>query len=235
MDDWDRHAEWWLGEVRDDPIYALDVIPLALDLIDDTGVLLDLGCGEGQVMRRVAAAAIGCDISPRLLAEARGSGWVVRCRLPDLGWVRTGAVDGAFAVLVLEHLPTLGLFEAAARVVRKGGQLVVVMNHPAFTPEDAGPLLDPGDGEVLWRWGRYFEDAETFMALDDGSVAFYHRPLATILTAAAEAGWCLDRLVEQGLSDAAIAAEPGYAGQEQMPRLLGARWINTQGSRPFCR
>lgn len=234
-DSWVGHAEWWLEQVAGDRIYQLDVIPLGLELIEDGGTLLDLGCGEGQMMRMLRARTIGCDVSPRLLEKAAPVGPVVRCRLPDLGWLRPDAVDGAFAILVLEHLSDLQLFDAVARAVKPGGQLSVVMNHPAFTAEGAGPLMDPSDGEFLWRWGGYFEEAETEMRAGDTSVKFHHRPLAAILTAAAAAGWYLDRLIERGFSDEAVATEPGYAGQQQMPRLLGARWINTQGSRPSCR
>ena len=107
----------------------------------------------------------------------------------------------------------------------------MVMNHPAFTAKGAGPLLDPSDGEILWRWGNYFEAAACSMKTDGPAVTFYHRPLATVLNAAAQAGWMLERFVEVGFSEAAIATEPGYVGQEQMPRLLGVSWMNTQGSR----
>lgn len=234
--DWIDHADWWLDEVADDPIYQLDVLPLAIDLIgDQSGLLLDLGCGEGQVMRAIAGSVIGCDISPQLLARAKAAGPVVRSALPDLSWVRDDSVDLAYAVLVLEHLADERVFATASRIVREGGALVVVMNHPAFTADGAGPLLDPRDGEVLWRWGDYFRAAACSMKTDGAVVTFYHRPLATVLNAAAQGGWMLERLVEVGFSKAAIATEPGYVGQEQMPRLLGVRWTNTQGSRVFRR
>jgi SAM-dependent methyltransferase len=230
--EWIDHADWWLGEIADDPIYQLDVLPLAADLIGTSDrLLLDLGCGEGQVMRATRGRVVGCDISSKLLSRAKSAGPVVQAALPDLSWLKDSTVDLAYAVLVLEHLADEQIFAAASRVVRDGGALVIVMNHPAFTAEGAGPLMDPSDGEMLWRWGKYFEAAACPMETDGAAVTFYHRPLATVLNAAAEAGWMLERVVEVGFSKAAIAAEPGYVGQEQMPRLLGARWMNTQGSR----
>ncbi len=87
------------------------------------------------------------------------------------------------------------------------------------------------DGEVLWRWGEYFIESQVEMPGGHAPVAFYHRPLATILNAAADAGWMLDHIDERGFSPEAIASQPGYVGQEQMPRLLGVRWMNTQGGR----
>ena len=225
MGDWSEHASWWLGEVSNDPIYELDVLPLAAELIQDAGgTALDLGCGEGQMMRSLGSTVVGTDISLHLLRHAQRAGPVVRSRLPSLDWVRSAAIDVAYAVLVLEHLPDLEMFASAARVVRLGGRLVVVMNHPAFTPALAGPIMDPADGEVVWRWGNYFAPAPVAMPAGDGEVVFYHRPLGDLLNAAAAAGWFLDEFVERGFSQAAIAAVPGYAGQEHMPRLLGVRW-----------
>lgn len=232
MSEWNEHAQWWLEEVRNDPIYRLDVLPLFEMLTaGNEGLLLDLGCGEGQVMRHRNGAAIGCDVAMDLLRIARVDSTVVRSDLRDLSWVKPGSVDGAYLVLVIEHLPDLGVIAEAARIVRRGGSLVLVMNHPAFTADGAGPIMDPTDGEFLWRWGNYFEPASCRMEGSDSEVTFYHRPLADILNAAGDAGWMLEEMVESGFSAAATAAEPGYAGQEQMPRLLGVRWMNTQGSR----
>ena len=226
MSDWSEHATWWLGEVGNDPIYELDVMPLVEELLEDAaGTRLDLGCGEGQVMRSLGGMVVGTDISLRLLRNARQAGPVVRSRLPSLDWLRSATIDVAYAVLVLEHLPSLDLFTSAARVVRPGGRLVIVMNHPAFTPATAGPVMDHTDGEMLWSWGNYFDHAPVSMPAGDREIVFYHRPLGDVLNAAAAAGWSLDRFVEHGFSAAAIAAVPGYAGQEQMPRLLGVRWL----------
>lgn len=223
--EWVEHADWWCEEVAADPVYATDVIPLALELIGNPrGPVLDLGCGEGQVMRARRVATIGCDVVPSLLNRAASAGPVVRAALPDLGWLRVGSIDTAYLVMVLEHLPGLEVMSATYRVVRPGGSLVLVMNHPAFMAEGAGPIMDPEDGEILWRWGRYFEPAQVHMPGGAGNVAFYHRPLGPILEAAGRAGWRLVDFEERGLSHAAIEAHPGYAGQEQMPRLLGVRW-----------
>ncbi len=234
MNEWTEHADWWLDEIREDPIYGLDVIPLLEELMSTvTGRVLDLGCGEGQVMRRHEGDVVGCDVSLDLLRLTRQP--VVCAELPDLSWIRKGSFDGAYMVLVLEHLEDLTIFDAVARVVRPGGSLTIVMNHPAFTAEGAGPIMDPTDGEILWRWGSYFDPSASTMPGADSAVTFHHRPLSDVLNAAAAAGWALEEIHERGFSNAAIATRPEYVGQEQMPRLLGARWMNTQGSRVICR
>lgn len=224
-------ADWWVAEVAADPVYAEEVIPLALAVLDAVpgGRYLELGCGEGEVMRSLVARGarvLGCDLSERLARRAAAAGPVAVCRLPDLGWVRPGSLDGAVAVLVVEHLPDVeALFAAAAVVVRPGGVLALVANHPAYTAPGSGPLVDPEDGEVLWRWGPYMEAGSSEEPAGGGSVVFYHRSLAVLLSAAAEVGWCLERLVEHGVGERRAAADPLLAAQRQIPRLLAARWV----------
>ena len=226
--DWDAVAAWWVDEVASDPAYRLDVIPLALRLVGSGPTpVLDLGCGEGQLLRSLPLRpAIGCDAAQSLLSRAVDHAPVVRCRLPDLQWLRSASVGSAVAVMVLEHLADHdALFAAAARVVRAGGALVVVMNHPAYTAPGAGPIIDQTDGEVLWRWGPYLERAVSTVPAGDARVAFHHRPLGDLLTSAANRGWRLDRMIERGLHPGVVAAIPGLEGQQHIPRLLGVRWI----------
>lgn len=226
-------AAWWLDEVVSDPAYREVVVPLALGVIAPRAGerYLDLGCGEGQVMRVVArsgALVIGCDGSPALAKRAAAAGPVVVGRLPDLSWVADGSLDGAYAVLVVEHLAGFGdLLRAAARAVRPGGMLAVVANHPAYTAPGSAPVLDPEDGEILWRWGPYLEEGSSGVPAGRGSVTFHHRPLGHLLSAAADAGWCLERLVEHGVGEAQAASDPLLSAQRHIPRLLAARWRRT--------
>jgi SAM-dependent methyltransferase len=227
----DAVADWWVREVSADPVYAQEVVPLALGVLDPIPgrLYLELGCGEGEVMRAVAtrgARILGCDLSERLARRAAASGPVAVCRLPDLSWVCDGTLDGACAVLVLEHLEEVGpLFAEAARIVRPGGVLALVANHPAYTAPGSGPLVDTDDGEVLWRWGPYMEEGSSEEPAGEGSVVFHHRSLGVLLTTAASAGWCLQRLVEHGVGEERAGADPLLAAQRQIPRLLAVRWV----------
>ena len=157
--DWEALADWWVTELDADPAYSTDVVPLLWEVLRPRpgAVYLDLGCGEGRMLRELAASgarAWGCDLSLKLLR--RNAGEVVQCRLPDLSWVAPASCDGVYAVLVLEHLEDLApLFAQAWAAVHPGGTLAVVMTHPIYTTPASGPFLDPEDGEVLWRGGRY--------------------------------------------------------------------------------
>ncbi|NNC76106.1 MAG: methyltransferase domain-containing protein [Acidimicrobiia bacterium] len=188
--------------------------------------MVDLGCGDGRVIDAIPGTAFGCDASGALLAHAVERAPVVQCRLPDLQWLSSGSIAGAYAVLVLEHLPELaGLFAELGRVVGSGGFVAVVANHPAYTAPGAGPVVDPSDGEVLWRWADYFTEAAGEEPAGAHTMTFHHRPLGNIIRAAAASGWLLDTLVERALT--IDPQDQLLAGQDRIPRLVGLRWLKS--------
>ena len=59
IDNWDAIADWWRREAKTDPTYDEDVRPLLEDLTpDEPGTVLELGCGEGQWLRWMAADGV---------------------------------------------------------------------------------------------------------------------------------------------------------------------------------
>jgi len=224
-DDWDDIAEWWIETTHDDPTESEETLALLGELVDPNARrTLDLGCGDGQALGQLGVGAIGVDLSHRLLARARLLAPVVRCRLPDLTWVRPGSVDQAVAVGLLDLLPNhAAFFEQVANAVRPNGTLVVVVNHPVITAPESEPVVDD-HGEVSWRWGRYLECGTVAEPADHRIVEMHHRPLGVLLTAAAEAGWHLERMIERGPTPHTITTLPHHRGHEQLPSLLGVRW-----------
>lgn len=225
MGTWDDLAAWWTAEVKDDPAYEVDVHPLLAELLEGTaGLAIDLGCGEGQGMRLVGGQVIGTDVSMPLLERARMTAPVVQAVLPSLSWLKTASLERAFSVYLVDLIADdAAFFTETARIVKPGGSLVVVINHPVFTAPGSAPLIDE-DGQILWRWGTYFEPGSSIEPAGAGAVEFFHRPVADILTSAARAGWALEAMIERGLSEATIARIPGYVGQEHVPRFAGFRW-----------
>lgn len=225
VQNWDEIAAWWREEAASDPSYRQDVWPIIEGLLPaETGRLVELGCGEGQWLRRLSGSRIGSDRSLTLLSDALPAAPVVCAQLPDLAWLRDDSIDTALSVFVLDLIDDEARFFAeTARTSRDNGVLVVVINHPAFTAPASGPIADI-DGEVLWRWGSYLEDGSSLQPAGEGVVRFYHRPVSHLLSAAADAGWALEAMVEAPLGPATLAGHPGYGGQEGMPRYLGGRW-----------
>jgi SAM-dependent methyltransferase len=215
---WPDLEEWWLGEIGDDPAYEEVLTPLLVEVLqpEPDKLYLDLGCGEGRVMRaltRLGARVVGLDVNEGL---ARAASPAVVARLPGIP-LQAASVDGVYAVVVLEHLEELGVFfRETARVSRTGGVMAVVMNHPTWTAPGSTPISDT-EGETLWRPGDYFGEGSTEVAAGEGRVVFHHRTLGDLLTAAADAGWALQRMLERPHHE--MPRAPG------VPRLLACRWL----------
>lgn len=226
--DWDDLAGWWQQEVQADPSYREDVLPMLERLLAGVaGPVLDLGCGEGTTTAHIASGRVsfGCDLSLELLRLAVRRVPVVRCRLPDLSWLQASSLGAACSVYVLDLIEDAAtFFLEVGRVVRPGGALAVVVNHPVYTAPGSGPFLDE-DGEVMWRWGDYLRAGNSPTLAGGSQITMQHRPVADLLNLAAAAGWDLDRIEERGLSPQAIMREPGYLGQESIPRFFGASWL----------
>jgi SAM-dependent methyltransferase len=224
---WEGLADWWIEELAADPVYSEEIGPLLLELLDPQpgARYLDVGCGNGRLMAIVGRTSlvVGCDLSRELLRRAIGFGPCLRTRLPELGCLRPGVFEGAYVSLVLEHLSDDRLFDQIGSAVGPTGVLAMVINHPIWTAPESSPI-EESDGEILWRPGRYFGRGHSEEPAGAGTVRFYHRTLAAVLNAASNAGWDLDRVEERGVSPARVARYPEYAGQEQIPRLLGVRW-----------
>ena len=215
---WSDLADWWVEELEGDAAYEEVVTPLLFDMfeVEPGARYLDLGSGEGRLMRAVAdrgGEAIGVDDNSELAALS--SGQVVISRIPDVPF-STNSFDGAYMVLTLEHIADhRAVFAETSRVVGPGGVMALVMNHPAWTAPGSTPIAD-SDGEVLWRPGDYFSNGSSEIPAGKGSVIFHHRTMADLLSAAANAGWNLEKIVERPHHE--LEDQPG------IPRLLACGW-----------
>jgi ubiquinone/menaquinone biosynthesis C-methylase UbiE len=99
----------------------------------------DLGCGTGRTATWLKQQGVGeidgVDVTPEMLERARARGAhrkLVEADIASTG-LATATYDLAITSLVDEHLATLEpLYHEAYRVVKAGGQYVLVAFHPHF-------------------------------------------------------------------------------------------------------
>jgi len=218
---WSELGEWWVDEISTDPAYEQVVTPMLIESLQPVAgrLYLDLGSGDGRVMPAVAATGAsvhGLDLNPELAGRSSQWGPTMVGNLPELGFVAGRPYDGAYCVLVIEHLEDhRGLFHSVAAVVAPGGVFALVMNHPIWTAPSSSPITDT-DGEVLWRPGEYFSSGTTEEPAGENRVTFHHRTMSSLLNAAADEGWALEWMAET----------PHHELEDQrgIPRLLTCRW-----------
>lgn len=233
---WEAHAGWWQEHFTDgaDPEYTEQILPLVARWAVGAHRVCEIGCGEGQVARVVAAAGVpevvGVDPSSNQLAVAvaRGGGPVyLRGGAGSLP-LATGSVDAAVVCLVFEHLDDVTVpLREIARVLAPGGRFLLLINHPLLQTPGSGwvedYLVDPP--ERYWQLGEYLLPQVVVEEVSRGvHIRFVHRPLGEYLNAAAAAGFVLTHVDEPPPPPGFLAAAPAHAAAAHIPRLLALSW-----------
>lgn len=230
---WDHHAEWWQREFTDgaDPEYEEQILPLVARHLAGRRRVLDVGCGEGQVARRVATAAgaqvVGLDPTAAQLVTAveRAGGPSYVMAFADALPCRSAAFDAVVMCLVIEHLdpfePTL---REIARVLAPGGCFLLLLNHPLLQAPGSGWIDDHILDEQYWRVGAYLREDVAMEELAAGvTLPFVHRPLSRYIHAMGEVGLLVEDMEEPAPPPGFLARAREYAEAASIPRLLVLR------------
>jgi SAM-dependent methyltransferase len=233
-DIWDANAGWWKETFTGgaDREYEIEILPLVVGELDGCRRVVDIGCGEGHVARRLVdrgASVVGVDPSRAQLANALEAGrdgvryvQAMGERIP----LRSGSVDGAVCCLVIEHVTDAdALLAEAARVLSPGGRFVLIVNHPAFQGPGSGFVDDQILNERYWRVGPYLKEQWVLERVDAMvSLGFSHRPLSRYVNPAVDAGLVLTRLIEPAPRRELLDDSTDPEFETTIPRLCAMRF-----------
>jgi ubiquinone/menaquinone biosynthesis C-methylase UbiE len=233
---WDEHAQWWINGFTNgvDPEYEEQIIPLAMEELAGRRIVLDVGCGDGQIARALAAQGsevLGIDptqLHIDIANERAGGptyllGSATQLPVPD------ASQDAVVACLVFEHIDEVDAAIAeVARVLKPGGQFSFFLNHPLLQTPGSGWIddfiLDPP--EQYWRIGAYLVETETVEEVEkDVFIRFIHRPLSRYVNALLANGLSLERMLEPAPPQGFLDRAPEYALAHTVPRLLYLRSV----------
>jgi 2-polyprenyl-3-methyl-5-hydroxy-6-metoxy-1,4-benzoquinol methylase len=165
INSWNKNTAPWVAAVRNGEIESRllvtnqAIVDAVRSLSPATG--LDIGCGEGWLVRALDGVAMtGVDVVPGLVAAARraGGGQYHVMSYEDIarGHLQQQVDVAICNFSLIGDESVAGLFRAAPSYLKPGGTLVVQTMHPVVACGDA-PYLDG------WREGSWagFNDGFT--------------------------------------------------------------------------
>lgn len=174
--------------------------------------ILDLGCGQGVLSRELAktgASVLGIDLSKKLIrmAEDRSKGVKeVSFKVLDaaaLKGIEDRTFDSLVSVLAIQNMDRLDqIAEESSRVLKLGGQLLWVLNHPCFrVPRQSGWGFDEARKLQYRRVDRYMSEMKIPIQMHPGAhpdihTWTFHRPLSVYFQALSSRGLFVSRLEE---------------------------------------
>jgi SAM-dependent methyltransferase len=226
---WEQHAGWWQREFTGgvDAEYEDQILPLVASHVRGARRVLDVGCGEGQVARRIAdlgAQVVGFDPTWSQVSAAReraGGPAYARARAEAIP-ARSGAFDAVVVCLALEHVEA---FETAlgevSRVLAPAGRFVLVLGHPLLQAPGSAWIDDDASGVRYWRIGAYLDDDVVVDSVAPGiDFVFIHRPLSRYVHAMGQAGLVIEDMAEPPPPARLLAEVWPFPEAASIPRLV---------------
>ncbi len=226
---WERHAPWWQEVFTDgaDPEYEDQILPLIDQFLHGARRVLDVGCGEGQVSRRVAglgAQVVGLDPTAAQIGAARERGGrprFVRARSEQIP-SPSASFDAVVLCLALEHVdPFEPAIDEVARVLAPGGRFLLFLAHPLLQSPGSGWVDDENSGDHFWRVGPYLHDAVEIDEIAPGvHLQFAHRPLSRYVHAMGRVGLLVEDMVEPPPPAALLLETADFPNAATIPRFM---------------
>jgi SAM-dependent methyltransferase len=226
---WERNALWWQRSYTDgaDPEYEEQILPLVESVVLGSRRVLEIGCGEGQVSRRIAATGaevVGVDPAPTQITAARRRGGgprYVRARAENLPFA-DARFDAAVVCLAIEHVdPFEPAMAETARVLETGGRFFLFLSHPLLQAPGSCWVDDQVFGEQYWRVGPYLPDDVVIDEVAPGvELPFAHRALGRYVHEMGKVGLWIEDMVEPPPSSDVDEQMAGFEHAGSIPRLL---------------
>lgn len=210
---WGNVADWYHAHLkRPAGTYHRDVIlPNLLRLmeIERGEVVLDVACGDGFFSRELfhaGAKVIGADIAPELIKiAAKNSPKEIAFHsapADKMPFAKDASVDTVLISLAIQNIDDMrAAFAECSRVLKPGGKLFLVMNHPAFRiPKQTSWGWD-GDKVQYRRVDKYMSELRADIQMHPGDApeemtVSFHRPLQYYFKMLNKTGFVVGRLEE---------------------------------------
>lgn len=249
---WGKVAQWYKNLLEGEGTYQKEVIlpNLLRNLSPKKGeTVLDLACGPGFFsgeFHKAGAKVIGSDISKELIAVAKEETspkiQYFVSSADDLSFLSDNSIDKATIILAIQNIENVrGVLKECGRVLKPGGKLFLVLNHPAFRIPKASSWGWDAQSKVQYRRiDGYLSESkvkiqmhpsvssEKILAPEDYTISF-HRPLQFYFKLLGNNNFCVSRLEEwisNKTSESGPRSEAENRSRKEIPLFLFLEAVN---------
>ncbi|QIF01467.1 class I SAM-dependent methyltransferase [Roseimicrobium sp. ORNL1] len=241
---WEKSADWYdkIIGAQGSELYQRIVIPCALDMLrpkrDES--ILDLGCGQGVFTRALSehgAKVTGLDASSSLVRRAQEypSPTPIHYVTRDAADLKNlGPFDAVSSILALQNMEHLDrVCVSAAKVLRDGGRMLWVLNHPCFRiPRQTAWGFDEENKIQYRRVDAYSSPTSIPIVMHPGqaqseSTTSFHKSLSDLMYCALSAGFMLAGFEEwhsDKQSQPGPRARAENRARDEFPLFVGMLW-----------
>ncbi|MFN5959705.1 MAG: pseudouridine synthase, partial [Planctomyces sp.] len=247
---WENVAGWYDQLVEQDRNDHYDnvILPGVVRLLAPKPgqTILDVACGQGIVARRLmaeGARVVGVDASASLIESAQSRTppkaparfLVADARKLTAIDAEPASFDSACCVMGLTNIdPLAAVLKGIASLLRAGGNVVLVIQHPAFRITGQTSWgFDPKLGVQYRRVESYLTPSAKPIKMHPGAkpdviTTTFHRPLGAYVTALASSGLLVDAIEEwsgQRVSQPGPRAEAENRARREFPLFMAIRAV----------
>jgi len=210
---WNEVSSWYdqlVGEKGSD-YHQNVIIPGALKMLDPRKgeKILDVACGQGVFARKLAevgAEVTGIDAAKDLINAAQKRSPNIQYLVADASSMKmfqNESFDAVSCIMAIMNMEPLGaVLKEMARVLKRGGRMLLVLNHPCFRiPRQSGWGMDENRKLQYRRIDSYMSEMKIPIKMHPGynpgiQTWTFHRPLAVYFKELAENGLMVKQLEE---------------------------------------
>ncbi len=232
--DWDNNFD-----VEGDFHHKNLILPHVLDLITDSdGVVLDVGCGNGNLARILSKSGrkvIGIDPSDMILFA------IEKEQIKPLGityfqetiqeFLQRSQSDFKHIVLnmmIMDVEDLRSLAESLGKLTIGGGEVIISLLHPCFDVSTKTTIKFPQDSQhnedKVFIVDNYFKEEKSWIKfnISETKTVHFHRTLSTYVNILSENGLLIDKMVEPVPKDSLYKTDPRetFLDYDRIPLFL---------------
>ena len=191
--------------------------------------IMDIGCGFGKFasfcLQNGAAHISGIDISRNMILEARRRIKDPRARFEVVATEDFDAAEGSFDLVVssmcFHYVKDIRpVFEKVFLSLRENGLFIFSVEHPICTSMLKGWCSSDDEPKRHWPVDDYKKETMRVSRWFVDGVIKYHRTIETYINELIDTGFSIERLLEPGPTQDAIAERPDLMEHLRRPPIL---------------